>query len=37
MARDGALLFVSPAAQFLFGCGIADLRGHGLFERVHVR
>jgi two-component system, cell cycle sensor histidine kinase DivJ len=33
---DGALLFVSPAAQSLFGCGIADLRGHGLFERVHV-
>ncbi len=35
-SRDGALLFVSPAAQSLFGCGIADLRGHGLFERVHV-
>ncbi len=34
--RDGALLFVSPAAQSLFGCGIADLRGHGLFGRVHV-
>ena len=34
--RDGALLFVSPAAQSLFGCGIVDLRGHGLFERVHV-
>ncbi len=34
--RDGALVFVSPAAQSLFGCGIADLRGHGLFERVHV-
>jgi two-component system, cell cycle sensor histidine kinase DivJ len=34
--RDGSLLFVSPAAQSLFGCGIADLRGHGLFERVHV-
>jgi two-component system, cell cycle sensor histidine kinase DivJ len=34
--RDGALLFVSPAAQSLFGCGIADLRGHGLFDRVHV-
>ncbi|MGA8654370.1 MAG: PAS domain-containing sensor histidine kinase [Xanthobacteraceae bacterium] len=33
---DGALLFVSPAAQSLFGCGIADLRGHGLFGRVHV-
>jgi cell cycle sensor histidine kinase DivJ len=35
-ARDGAVLFVSPAAQSLFGCGIADLRGHGLFDRVHV-
>ena len=34
--RDGALLFMSPAAQSLFGCGIADLRGHGLFGRVHV-
>ena len=33
---DGTLLFVSPAAQSLFGCGIADLRAHGLFERVHV-
>jgi len=33
---DGALLFVSPAAQSLFGCGIADLCGHGLFDRVHV-
>jgi two-component system, cell cycle sensor histidine kinase DivJ len=34
--RDGALLFVSPAAQTLFGCGMAELRGHGLFDRVHV-
>ena len=34
--RDGALLFLSPAAQSLFGCLIADLRGHGLFERVQV-
>jgi two-component system, cell cycle sensor histidine kinase DivJ len=34
--RDGALLFVSPAAQTLFGCSMADLRGHGLFGRVHV-
>jgi two-component system, cell cycle sensor histidine kinase DivJ len=33
---DGALLFVSPAAQSLFGCGVAELRGHGLFGRVHV-
>jgi cell cycle sensor histidine kinase DivJ len=34
--RDGAVLFVSPAAQPLFGCGIADLQGQGLFGRVHV-
>jgi two-component system, cell cycle sensor histidine kinase DivJ len=30
------VLFVSPAAQSLFGCGIADLHGQGLFGRVHV-
>jgi two-component system, cell cycle sensor histidine kinase DivJ len=35
-SRDGAVLFVSPAAQSLFGCGIAALRGHGLFGRVHI-
>ena len=34
--RDGGVLFVSPAAQSLFGCGIADLHGQGLFGRVHV-
>ena len=34
--RDGAVLFVSPAAESLFGCGIADLQGQGLFGRVHV-
>ena len=34
--RDGSVLFVSPAAQSLFGCGIADLRGQGLFGRVQV-
>jgi cell cycle sensor histidine kinase DivJ len=34
--RDGAVLFVSPAAQSLFGVGTAQLHGHGLFERVHV-
>jgi len=33
---DGAVTFASPAAQSLFGCGIADLRGQGLFSRVHV-
>ncbi len=34
--RDGTLLFVSPAAKSLFGCGIGELRGQGLFNRVHV-
>ena len=34
--RDGAVLFVSPAADTLFGSRVADLLGHGLFERVHV-
>jgi len=35
-ARDGAVLFASPAAHTLFGCGVADLCGQGLFGRVHV-
>jgi cell cycle sensor histidine kinase DivJ len=34
--RNGAVLFVSPAAEALFGAKVADLLGHGLFERVHV-
>ena len=34
--RDGAVLFVSPAAESLFGSPIAALHGHGLFDRVHV-
>ena len=34
--RNGAVLFVSPAAQALFGARIEDLMGHGLFDRVHV-
>ena len=34
--RDGAVLFVSPAAEALFGSRVADLHGHGLFDRVHV-
>jgi cell cycle sensor histidine kinase DivJ len=34
--RDGAVLFVSPGAAALFGARIADLHGHGLFERIHV-
>ena len=34
--RDGAVLFASPAAETVFGARVADLHGHGLFERVHV-
>jgi two-component system, cell cycle sensor histidine kinase DivJ len=34
--RDGAVLFVSPAAEALFASRVADLHGHGLFDRVHV-
>jgi cell cycle sensor histidine kinase DivJ len=35
-ARDGTALFVSPAAEPLFGAKAPDLLGHGLFDRVHV-
>ena len=34
--RNGAVLFVSPAAEPLFGVGASELAGHGLFDRVHV-
>jgi cell cycle sensor histidine kinase DivJ len=34
--RNGAVLFVSPAAEPLFGAPPRDLLGHGLFDRVHV-
>ncbi|WP_414709945.1 sensor histidine kinase [Pseudorhodoplanes sp.] len=34
--QNGAVLFVSPAAQTLFGARVADLMAHGLFDRVHV-
>ncbi|MGA7789795.1 MAG: PAS domain-containing sensor histidine kinase [Xanthobacteraceae bacterium] len=34
--RDGAVLFVSPAAEPLFGSRLSQLQGHGLFDRVHV-
>ena len=34
--RNGAVLFVSPAAELLFGVGPTALLGHGLFELVHV-
>jgi cell cycle sensor histidine kinase DivJ len=35
-ARNGVVLFVSPAAEPLFGASVQDLLGNGLFERVHV-
>ena len=34
--RNGAVLFVSPAAEQLFGVRASDLMGHGLFDRVQV-
>ncbi|HEY4919963.1 MAG TPA: PAS domain-containing sensor histidine kinase [Xanthobacteraceae bacterium] len=34
--RNGAVVFASPAAEPLFGAPVAELLGHGLFERVHV-
>ncbi len=34
--RNGEVLFISPAAEPLFGMRTGDLEGHGLFDRVHV-
>ncbi len=34
--RNGSVLFVSPAAEQLFGVKDAELMGDGLFDRVHV-
>jgi two-component system, cell cycle sensor histidine kinase DivJ len=34
--RNGAVLFVSPAAEPLLGVPVSELAGHGLFDRVHV-
>jgi cell cycle sensor histidine kinase DivJ len=34
--RNGAVLFISPAAEAMLGAPIAQLLGHGLFDRVHV-
>jgi cell cycle sensor histidine kinase DivJ len=34
--RNGAVLFVSPAAAPLFGVPVRNLLGHRLFDRVHV-
>jgi two-component system, cell cycle sensor histidine kinase DivJ len=34
--RDGAVQFISPAAEGLLGTPVSRLHGHGLFDRVHV-
>jgi cell cycle sensor histidine kinase DivJ len=34
--RNGAVLFISPAAEALFGARADELMGQGLFDRVHV-
>src|SRR5262249_18530370 len=34
--RGGSVIFASPAAEPLFGAPVAELLGHGLFDRVHV-
>ncbi|RAI38329.1 sensor histidine kinase [Rhodoplanes roseus] len=34
--QNGAVMFASPAAEQLFGASAAELRGHGLFDRVHI-
>jgi cell cycle sensor histidine kinase DivJ len=34
--RNGTVLFISPAAETLFGVPPHQLRGQGLFDRVHV-
>jgi cell cycle sensor histidine kinase DivJ len=34
--RNGAVQFISPAAETMLGMPVAQLLGHGLFDRVHV-
>ncbi|MGL9622819.1 ATP-binding protein [Bradyrhizobium sp. U531] len=34
--RNGAVQFISPAAETMIGMPVARLLGHGLFDRVHV-
>ena len=34
--RDGGVQFISPAAEGMLGTPVAQLLGHGLFDRVHV-
>ena len=35
-SRNGAVQFISPAAETMLGSPVSRLLGHGLFERVHV-
>ena len=35
-SRNGAVQFISPAAEAMLGTPVARLGGHGLFDRVHV-
>jgi cell cycle sensor histidine kinase DivJ len=35
-SRNGAVQFISPAAEAMLGTPVARLTGHGLFDRVHV-
>ncbi|OPY97777.1 PAS domain-containing sensor histidine kinase [Bradyrhizobium sacchari] len=34
--RNGAVQFISPAAEAMLGLSVTQLHGHGLFDRVHV-
>ncbi|WP_275194295.1 PAS domain-containing sensor histidine kinase [Bradyrhizobium sp. CSA207] len=34
--RNGAVQFISPAVESMLGLPVAQLLGHGLFDRVHV-
>jgi len=34
--RNGAVQFISPAAQTMLGVPVSQLLGHGVFDRVHV-
>ena len=34
--RNGAVQFISPAAETMLGTPVSRLLGHGLFDRVHV-
>jgi two-component system, cell cycle sensor histidine kinase DivJ len=35
-SRNGAVQFISPAAESMLGIAVSRLLGHGLFDRVHV-